>query len=595
MQAITLAGLKATYAKGTRVSDVMAEVLRRIDSYKDPAVWISRASSEAVMARSAALDADPSARALSLFGVPFAVKDNIDCAGFPTTAGCPSFAYAPSENATVVEKLLAAGAILLGKTNLDQFATGLVGTRSPYGAPRSVYDTRYISGGSSSGSAVAVAAGLAAFALGTDTAGSGRVPAAFNNIVGLKPTRGRLSARGVVPACRSLDCVSIFANTVGDAAIIAAVAEGFDAADPFSRPMPAVLAPPDAFRFGVLPVASRDFLGDVGCAALYDAAIARLVSCGGTPVEFDYAPFRDAAELLYDGAWVAERTAAVGDFLDAHESGLDPVVKAIVASGRRFSAVDAFTGSYRLAECRNRADAEWEKMDLMLLPTAAVHYTLDEITADPIRRNSHLGRFTNWVNLLDASAIAVPAGFRDNGLPFGITLLAPAGGEVGLTNLAQRFHAASATGAGLSRTPVTVEPLSLLDKGVDLFVVGAHLSDMPLNKELRDLKARFVTAAQTAPDYELYALANTTPPKPGMVRAPSADAASIAGEVWRLTPEAFGRFVAKIPTPLGIGKIHLSDGSEVSGFLCEPIALQGARNITSFGGWRAFIASMTSI
>lgn len=589
MQALTIAGLKSAYAKGTRVCDVMGEVLRRIEIYKDPAVWITRASAEAIMARAEALDRDPAARRLPLFGVPFAVKDNIDCAGFITTAGCPSFAYAPSENAAVVEKLLAAGAIFLGKTNLDQFATGLVGTRSPYGAPRCVFDANYISGGSSSGSAVAVAAGLAAFSLGTDTAGSGRVPAAFNNIVGLKPTRGRLSSRGVVPACRSLDCVSIFANTAADAALVASVAEGVDVSDPFSRPMPAVLAPPDAFRFGVLPVASRDFLGDRGCMALYEAAIARLVSCGGMPVEFDYTPFRDAAALLYEDAWVAERTAAIGDFLDAHEDGMDAVVRAIIAGGHRFRAVDAFAGQYRLAEYRRNADAEWVKMDFMLLPTAAVHYTVEQVAADPINKNADLGRFTNWVNLLDASAIAVPAGFRESGLPFGVTLLAPAGGEVGLTNLAQRFHTASATGAGLSRAPVLVEPLPPQDQGVDLFVVGAHLNGMPLNRELQALKARFVGAAETAPGYALYALANTSPPKPGLVRAPGD--ASIAGEVWRLTPDAFGRFVAKIPAPLGIGKVRLKDGSEISGFLCESYALQGARNITSFGGWRAFIAS----
>lgn len=589
MQALTLAGLKAAYAKGTKVRDVMADVLRRIDAYKDPAVWISRASADAVLARAAALDRDASARDLPLFGVPFAVKDNIDCQGFPTTAGCPAFSFMPEENATVVAKLLAAGAILLGKTNLDQFATGLVGTRSPYGAPRSVFNTDYISGGSSSGSAVAVAAGLVVFSLGTDTAGSGRVPAAFNNIVGLKPTRGRLSTRGVVPACRSLDCVSIFANNAADAAAIAAVAEGVDAADAFSRPMSRVSALPEAFRFGVLSSAERNFFGDANCAALYDASIARLISLGGTPVEFDYAPFRQAAALLYEGAWVAERTAAIGDFLALHDNDVDPSVRAIIAGGKSLSAVDAFNGQYRLAECRRKADAEWQKMDLMLLPTAAVHYTVEEVSADPIQKNADLGRFTNWVNLLDASAVAVPAGFRNNGLPFGVTLLAPAFAEAGLTNIAQRFHAASATGAGLSRAPVSVEAVQVHDDGIDLFVVGAHLSGMPLNKELVALKARFVAAVQTAPDYALYALANTSPAKPGMVRVPGS--ASIAGEVWRLTPQAFGSFVAKIPAPLGIGKITLSDGHQVSGFLCEPYVLADARDITHFGGWRAFIAT----
>jgi allophanate hydrolase len=589
MDAFTLAGLKAACAGGLRASDIAAEALRRCDAYGDPAVWISRTSPEDVMARAKALDADPANRALPLFGVPFAVKDNIDCVGFATTAGCPAFAYQPTEDAAVVAKLLAAGAILMGKTNLDQFATGLVGTRSPHGAPRSVFDSRYISGGSSSGSAVAVAAGLVAFTLGTDTAGSGRVPAAFNNIVGLKPTRGRLSTRGVVPACRSLDCVSIFANNADEAAAVADVAGGFDAADPYSSPMRPALAPPEAFRFGTLALADRDFLGDSDCAMLYDAAIARLKSLGGIEVAFDYAPFRDAAALLYDGAWVAERTAAISDFLAAHSYAMDPVVKNIIAGGNTLCATDAFNGQYRLEACRRRAAAEWDKMDVMLLPTAAVHYTVEEVAADPIQTNANLGRFTNWVNLLDASGIAVPAGFRGNGLPFGITLLAPAFAEPGLTALAQRFHAASGTGMGLSRAPVPSTAASYDDGGIDLFVVGAHLTGMPLNKELVALKARFVAAVQTAPDYKLYALANTTPAKPGLMRAPSG--ASIAGEVWRLTPDAFGRFVAKIPSPLGIGKIVLEDGSHVSGFLCEAFALHDARDITELGGWRAFVAA----
>lgn len=589
MEAFTLAGIRAACAGGLRAADIAAEALRRRDAYDDAAVWISRASASDVMARAKALDADPANRALPLFGVPFAVKDNIDCAGFFTTAGCPAFAYLPTENAPVVERLLAAGAILMGKTNLDQFATGLVGTRSPHGAPRSVFDARYISGGSSSGSAVAVAAGLVAFSLGTDTAGSGRVPAAFNNIVGLKPTRGRLSTRGVVPACRSLDCVSIFANTADDAAGIADLAGVFDAADPYSRTMQPALALPDTFRFGTLSRDDRDFLGDKDCAELYDAAIARLKSLGGIEVPLDYAPFREAAALLYEGAWVAERTAAISDFLAAHSDAMDPTVKTIIAGGKALRATDAFNGQYRLAECRRRAAAEWDKMDVMLLPTAAVHYTVEEVAADPIKTNANLGRFTNWVNLLDASGIAVPAGFRANGLPFGITLLAPTYAEPGLTSLAQRFHAASGVGMGLSRAPVPDCVAPHDDGGIDLFVVGAHLTGMPLNKELVALKARFMAVVQTAPVYKLYALANTVPAKPGLMRAPVG--AEIAGEVWRLTPEAFGRFVAKIPSPLGIGKILLKDGSQVSGFLCEAYALHDAQDITALGGWRAFVAS----
>jgi allophanate hydrolase len=386
-----------------------------------------------------------------------------------------------------------------------------------------------------------------------------------------------------------LDCVSIFANTADDAAAVADVAGGFDAADPYSRPMRPALAPPDVFRFGTLSRADRDFLGDSDCAELYDAAIARLTSLGGIAVEFDYAPFRDAAALLYEGAWVAERTAAISDFMAARGDTMDSTVQAIIAGGSKLSAMDAFKGQYRLVECRRRADAEWNKMDLMLLPTAAVHYTVEEVAADPIKTNANLGRFTNWVNLLDASGIAVPAGFRGNGLPFGVTLLAPAYAEPGLTALAQRFHTANGSGMGLSRAPVPSRAATYNDGGIDLFVVGAHLTGMPLNKELSALKARFVAAVQTAPEYKLYALANTTPAKPGLMRVPVG--AEIAGEVWRLTPEAFGRFVAKIPSPLGIGKIHLNDGSQVSGFLCEAYALHDAQDITALGGWRAFVAS----
>jgi allophanate hydrolase len=589
MEAFTLAGLKAAYRDGVQVADIVTEALRRMAA-SDPAVWISRAERNRVMARAEALDADPQARALPLFGVPFAVKDNIDCTGFDTTAGCPSYAYRPQEDAPVVAQLLAAGAILMGKTNLDQFATGLVGTRSPYGAPRCVFDSRYVSGGSSSGSAVAVASGQVAFALGTDTAGSGRVPAAFNNIVGLKPTRGHLSARGVVPACRSLDCVSIFANTAVDAAAVADVAGVFDPADPFARPMPAVAPLPEHFRFGVLSSADQDFFGDGEAAVLYAAAIARLQALGGTSVSFDYTPFRQAAALLYEGAWVAERTVAITEFLVSHAAEMDPSVHEIIAKGASLTAADAFKGQYRLADCRRRADVEWEKMDVMLLPTAAVHYTVDEIASDPIRRNNDLGRFTNWVNLLDACGIAVPAGFRKNGLPFGITLLAPAFVEPQLTLLAQHFHGASDCGSGRSRTPVPETNIAApAGAGVDLFVVGAHMTGMPLNRELTDLRARFVVTVRTAPDYKLYALANTTPAKPGLVRMSAEDAGAIAGEIWRLTPEAFGTFVAKIPAPLGIGKIMLEDGRQVCGFLCEPFALEGARNITSFGGWRAFL------
>jgi len=422
-------------------ADVAVEALRRISAYRDPAVWIMRVPEEAVIARATALS-NSDAESLPLFGIPFAVKDNIDCAGLPTTAACPAFAYTPSTDATVVKRLTAAGAILLGKTNLDQFATGLVGTRSPYGAPRSVFDSRYISGGSSSGSAVAVAAGLVAFALGTDTAGSGRVPAAYNNIVGLKPTRGLIGTSGVVPACRSLDCVSILAHSVGDAAEVFSVAEHFDPVDVYSRSTARRALPQERFRLGILASEDREFFGERECAELYEAAIVRCAALGGEPVEIDFAPFRRAGALLYEGAWIAERLAALKEFIASHENEMDPTVRTIISGARRFSASDAFESQYRLEAARREADAQWARMDVFLLPTAPAHYTVDEVNADPIALNTRLGRYTNFVNLLDCCAIAVPAGFRGNGLPFGVTLIAPAFSDESLAVIADRFQSA---------------------------------------------------------------------------------------------------------------------------------------------------------
>ena len=558
---------------------IAAEALRRIAAYRDPAVWITRVSESAVMARAEALEADPLNRDLPLYGVPFAVKDNIDVSGLPTTAACPAFAYTPTQTAPVVQRLLDAGAILLGKTNLDQFATGLVGTRSPHGAPRCVFDERYISGGSSSGSAVAVAAGLCAFALGTDTAGSGRVPAGFNNIVGLKPSRGLLSTRGVVPACKSLDCVSIFAPSARDAAEIFRIAQGFDAEDVYTRPLTPRPLPPMGFRFGVLAAKDREMEPDM--APLYDAAIDRLVTLGGEAVEFDYAPFAAVAQLLYGGPWVAERYAAIKDFVDSREAAMDPTVGAIITGARSQTAADAFAGQYRLAALKREADAVWAGMDLMLLPTTPAQFTVEEVATDPIGRNARLGRYTNFVNLLDACAIAVPAGFRPNGLAFGVTLIAPAFADRALAALAGRFETGQPA------------PSEAPEGMVSLFVVGAHLTGMPLNRELTGAGGILLREIRTAPDYRFFALAGTVPPKPGLLRTPGRAGPGILGEVWALTPEAFGLFTAHIPAPLGIGKVALADGSLVSGFLCEAYAVEGAEDITAFGGWRAYLASRT--
>lgn len=411
------------------------EVLARCAAATDPAIWIARVPDAALLARAAALENGP--RDLPLYGIPFAVKDNIDVAGLSTSAGCPAYAYTPAHSATVVQRLEAAGALLVGKANLDQFATGLVGTRSPHGAPRSVFSQAHVSGGSSSGSAVAVAAGLVSFSLGTDTAGSGRVPAGFNNIVGVKPTRGLISAAGVVPACRSLDCVSIFANSAEEGAAALAVAQGHDAADPYSRAPQAKPLPP-RFRFGVLSQKDGAFDHDDG-PALYASAIARLTALGGTAVEIDYAPFNAIALLLYQGPWVAERLAAIKDFAAAHADAMDPTVRAIILGAAKYSAVDAFEGQYRLQALKQQTDAAWAAMDILLLPTTPGHPTVAQVAADPIGANARNGLYTNFVNFLDCCAIAAPAGFKADGLPFGVTLIAPAFHDAALAALAARF------------------------------------------------------------------------------------------------------------------------------------------------------------
>lgn len=561
----------------------------RIRAYEaiDPAVWVALVPEEQALAAARALEAaGPLGK--PLYGVPFAVKDNIDTVGLPTTAACPAYAYQPAEDAPVVARLKAAGAILVGRTNMDQFATGLVGTRSPHGAPRCVVDRDYISGGSSSGSAVAVAAGLVAFALGTDTAGSGRVPAAFNTIVGIKPTRGLLSTRGVVPACASLDCVTVFARTVGDGDRVRRVAQGFDPADPWSRtarPVPLSPCP----RIGVLAPADRDFAGDHAAAALYAAAIDRARDLGWDVVEIDYAPFREAAALLYAGPWVAEREAAVGDVIRAKASDCDPTVAGIVLGGDRYSARDAFDGIARLKALRRRAEGQWETMDALLLPTAPTQYRVADVVADPIRLNATLGLYTNFVNLFDLAAVAVPAGARPpggekGGLPFGVTLIGPAFSDDALAGLGDALHR-SCDDAG--------PPVRGHDGTVHLAVVGAHLRGQPLSHQLSDRGAAFLRTDRTAPDYRLYALAGAAPAKPGLVRVPGYQGPGLEVEVWALSHAAFGAVTEEVPPPLAIGTVTLADGARVKGFVCEPAGLDGAEEITRYGGWRAWRAART--
>lgn len=596
-QILDIASLKAAYASGLPLLDLVEEVISRMQASEDPAVFITPVSPEDLRAAAKTLLARaPEPNSLPLWGIPFAVKDNIDVSGFPTTAACPAYAYTPEQDATVVARLKSAGALVIGKTNLDQFATGLNGTRSPYGAPRSVFDSAYVSGGSSSGSAVAVASGLASFSLGTDTAGSGRVPAAFNNLVGVKPTPGLVPNVGVVPACRSVDVVTVFAATVGDATSVRKVMDGYDAQDPFSRKAEPTTLPSSGLRIGVLDGAEREFFGNTEVEALYDAAIERAKSLGATIVPFDYAPFRQAAELLYNGPWVAERLAAVKDFLGSNADDFDPTVRKIIEGAKAYSAVDAFEGLYKLGALGQKAKAEWEKLDILMLPTSPTTYTVEDMQADPIVKNSHFGRYTNFANLFGYAAIAVPAGFDSKGhLPAGVTLFGPGFSDDALAPFADAMHRALAAGMGKDRQaalPEASKVASPASNWAQIVVVGAHLTGMPLNHELTGPGGRLIKACKTAGDYRLYVLPNTTPPKPGLIREPGFSGDGLEVEVWSLPYDAFGRFVANIPSPLGIGKVTLDDGSQVSGFLCEPFAVQGARDVTDLGGWRAYIASL---
>jgi len=591
MDRLSVAAIASEVRAGRQSAEQVArDSLARIAAYDvvQPQAWIERPKAEDILAAARAVDARIAAgEDLPLAGVPFAVKDNIDVAGLPTTAACPAYAYVPDETATVVARLQAAGAVLMGKTNLDQFATGLVGSRTPYGIPACVFNRDYVSGGSSSGSAVAVGAGLVAFALGTDTAGSGRVPAAFNGLVGLKPTKGRWSTAGLVPACRSLDCITVFTGTVADAALVDSVAAGFDAADAYSRqPGPAAPALGPAYRMGVPRLAQLDYRGDAAAGRFYDQAIARLAATGATLVEVDIAPLLEAAQLLYAGPWVAERTAAIEDLLRSKPAAVHPVVRAIVQTGLGVSGVETFKGLYALQDHARAAQALWETIDVLLLPTAPTIYRISEVLAEPFALNANLGLYTNFVNLLDMSAIAVPAGYRDNGTGFGVTLIGPAWADAALLDLARRYE---------EIRPMPAPPeLDTAGKPqtVRLSVVGAHLAGMPLHWQLTSRDARLVARTRTAPAYRLYAMAETTPPKPALIHVGEDDGAAIEVEVYELDMAGFGSFTAEVPAPLAIGTVSLEDGSTVKGFVAEPRALAGATDITQLGGWRAYIASL---
>jgi allophanate hydrolase len=616
----TIASWLSAYQSGqTTPEQALAPFIAAADQAEqiapqDPA-WISRASAEFIRAQLAALQGhSPATR--PLYGIPFAVKDNIDVAGLPTTAACPAFAYTPSVSATVVQRLMAAGAIVVGKTNLDQFATGLVGARSPYGAPSSTFSSEHVSGGSSSGSAVVVSRGEVPFALGTDTAGSGRVPAGFNNLVGLKPTPGLVPITGVVPACKTLDCVSIFALTATDAARVLAIMEGPESGAPVFNTVS--LQPPRwpsqrPLRVGV--PRNAEFFGDLAYGQAFEQAKtlwAQLHDREGRPwpvelVKVDMQPFNAVATLLYEGPWVAERYAAIRAFVDEQPGEMNPVVRGIVEGAKRFDAAHAFDALYRMKALAAQTLDVWQGIDVLMVPTAPTHPTHAALAADPLGRNAQLGAYTNFVNLLGLAALALPASILDAGLPFGVTFIAPGGSDAALADLGACWQdMLSATGEhvlghGLGEPtdldlswPSGPNSSPQAEPTLALAVVGAHLQGMPLHSQLVERKARLIEATHTAPRYQLYALPGTVPPKPGLARlaadAPPEDGHAIGLEVFAVPLSQVGSFLALIPSPLGLGSVELKDGRWVKGFICEPSGLVGADDISHFGGWRAYMA-----
>ena len=596
-QALTIANLRDLYQrKETTPGQVMAAIRQRCADYTDRNIWIHLLSAAEQQPYLNAL-ADKAPGDLPLYGVPFAIKDNIDLAAIPTTAACPDFHHLPDDHAFVVAQLIAAGAIPVGKTNLDQFATGLNGTRSPqpWGPCRNSFDRDYISGGSSAGSAVSVALGLASFSLGTDTAGSGRVPASFNNLVGLKPSLGALSSTGMLPACRTLDTISIFALTASDTEAVLDVAARYDNSDAYARPLRDALWPglaeSGAFTVAVPPANQLQFFGDSDAAALFEEAVDRLHAIGATIVVKDFSPLFAAATLLYHGPWVAERYVAIEELVATRPESLHPVIRAIVEPAVDISAVDAFKAEYRMADYRRFAEVFFADVDFALTPTAGTVYTVDEMLNDPVQLNTNLGFYTNFMNLLDCAAVALPVGFLGNGLAWGVTAFAPAGGDRALLRLTARYlndNPLSLGATGLQRPPENLAFPPSAD-WIPVVVCGAHLQGYPLNHQLTGRRARLVETTTSSANYRFYALAGGPPHRPGMVRVEE-EGAAIEVEVWVVPAAEFGSFVAGIPAPLGVGKVELADGRWLPGFICEPSGIKGAKDITALGSWRKFPA-----
>jgi allophanate hydrolase len=598
--AIDLASLRALYESGARSpSAIVDAIYDRIEHDGATGIFIHLTPRARAVEAARVLELG-AARDLPLYGVPFAVKDNIDVEGLPTTAACPAFAYVAKASAPVVARLLDAGAILIGKTNLDQFATGLVGTRSPYGVPANPFDARYVTGGSSSGSAAAVSRGLASFALGTDTAGSGRVPAAFTNLVGLKPSRGLLPTTGVVPACRSLDCVSIFALTCEDARRIANVTTAYAPTDAYSRPEAdqydwRARPRPDRFRFAVPRDADLAPHVEPEVLRAFVRARAHLEALGGEACALDLGPFFEAGRLLYEGPWLAERLEGLESFLASNAESLLPITRRILEGGRRFRATEAYAALHRLEKLAAEVRSSFDALAALLLPTAPNHPRIEDVERDPIGANAKLGLYTSFVNLLDLAAVAVPAGLRDDGLPFGVTLVGRRGSDADLLALGAELHSRAANTLGATEWPVprAASTIAPSDRW-RVAVFGAHLSGQPLNHELTRRRAVLARAARTAPRYRLFALP-TTPPKPGLVRVQSGEpGASIACEIWDLPRAEIGSFFSVVTAPLCLGTIELDDGERVAGFICESYATRGAEDISRFGGWTAYLAQSST-
>ena len=594
MPAITLSTLRKQYQRNELTPTILIEKLWPKLESGDPAIWIHRIAKESLLARAAELETK-STLELPLYGIPFAVKDNMDVADCPTSAGCPDFTYHAKTHARVVELLLSAGAILIGKTNMDQFATGLVGTRSPYGVPGNAFDSRFIPGGSSSGSAVALAKGLVSFSLGTDTAGSGRVPASFNNLLGYKPTRGKLSNRGIVPACQSLDCVSVFGLQVTDILDVLSVLEEWDPLDPYSRGGADLISSRlnGSPKVALLQPDQLDFFGDSNAQKAYKKSVRILAESGLDPNPADLSPFLQAAELLYDGPWVAERYLATSPLITESPQSFLPETLRIISGGNKPSAQDAFRAQYKLAGLCREAEKVWASFDFLALPTTGSIFTREEISKDPIELNSKLGRYTNFMNLLDLCGCAVPTAIREDGLPAGLTLFAPAYHDREVLQWAGEIHRTAQTGAGLE---LEFEPDSIDQPGfqesIDLFVCGSHMSGLSLNGQLTELGAEFLQKVETAPHYRMFVLSPTEslPARPGLVRC-SEKTESLPGELWRIPLKNFGAFMLKISYPLGISQVQLNNGDMEYGFCCDLTGVKNCKEITNHGGWRTFLGT----